>query len=98
VADILGVTFQQIAKYERGSNRLSVGSLQKLATVLKVPIPYFFEGATYENVQGNGFEREWTEFLATPDGLALMRAFRRIQSKALRRVVVDLVEEMARKH
>jgi hypothetical protein len=66
--------------------------------VLKVPITYFFEGATHENVQGNGFEREWTEFLATPDGLALMRAFRRIQSKALRRVVVKLVEQMARKH
>src|SRR6266705_2174841 len=62
VADILGVTFQQIQKYERGSNRLSVGSLQKLATALKVPITYFFEGATHENVQGNDFERD-TVFL-----------------------------------
>jgi transcriptional regulator with XRE-family HTH domain len=87
VADILGVTFQQIQKYEHGRNRITVGNLQKLATALKVPITYFFEGATHENVQGNDFEREWTEFLATPDGLALMRAFKRIQSKALRRVV-----------
>ena len=93
---VVGVTFQQLQKYEKGTNRLRASTLQKLAAVMKVPITYFFEGAPGENVSGNDLEPQWVEFLATADGLALFRAFKRIESKALRRTVVDLVEHMGR--
>jgi transcriptional regulator with XRE-family HTH domain len=93
---VVGVTFQQLQKYEKGTNRLRASTLQKLAAVMKVPITYFLEGAPGENVSGNDLEPEWVEFLATADGLALFRAFKRIESKALRRAVVDLVEHMGR--
>ena len=89
----IGVTFQQLQKYEKGSNRVSASTLQKLAVTMEVPITYFFEGASSEKIQSN---KEWTEFLATSEGLALIRAFKRIDSKDLRRAVVHLVEQMGK--
>jgi len=90
----IGVTFQQLQKYEKGSNRVSAGTLQKLAVTMEVPITYFFEGVSSEKIQSDNLE--WTEFLATSDGLALIRAFKRIDSKDLRRAVVHLVEQMGK--
>jgi transcriptional regulator with XRE-family HTH domain len=89
----IGVTFQQLQKYEKGSNRVSASTLQKLAVTMEVPITYFFEGVSSEKIQSN---KEWTEFLATSEGLALIRAFKRIDSKDLRRAVVHLVEQMGK--
>src|SRR5215471_19984147 len=54
----LGVTFQQIQKYERGTNRVSAGTLQKLATTLRVPIAYFFDGPAAENNQPSAVEEQ----------------------------------------
>lgn len=76
LANVIGLTFQQFQKYEKGTNRISASTLQKLAATMKVPITYFFEGAPSEKVDRNDAEKEWTEFLATPNGLALLRAFR----------------------
>ena len=90
----IGVTFQQLQKYEKGSNRVSASTLQKLAVTMEVPITYFFEGVSSEKIQSDYLER--TEFLATSDGLALIRAFKRIDSKDLRRAVVHLVEQMCK--
>jgi transcriptional regulator with XRE-family HTH domain len=90
----IGVTFQQLQKYEKGSNRVSASTLQKLAVTMEVPITYFFEGVSSEKIQSDNLE--WTEFLATSDGLALIRAFKRIDSKDLRRAVVHLVEQMGK--
>jgi transcriptional regulator with XRE-family HTH domain len=89
----IGVTFQQLQKYEKGSNRVSASTLQKLAVTMEVPITYFFEGVSSEKIQSN---KEWTEFLATSEGLALIRAFKRIDSKDLRQAVVHLVEQMGK--
>jgi transcriptional regulator with XRE-family HTH domain len=89
----IGVTFQQLQKYEKGSNRVSASTLQKLVVTMEVPITYFFEGVSSEKIQSN---KEWTEFLATSEGLALIRAFKRIDSKDLRRAVVHLVEQMGK--
>ena len=92
VARLIGLTFQQLQKYEMGANRISASTLQRLAATLKVPMTYFFEAAPCANVAGADFDMP--AFLATPDGLALFSAFARIESKALRHAVVELVERM----
>jgi len=74
LAKVIGLTFQQLQKYEKGTNRVSASTLQKLAVTMKVSITYFFEGGSCENVAGKDVELEFTSFLATPDGLALVAA------------------------
>jgi transcriptional regulator with XRE-family HTH domain len=92
LAKVLGVTFQQLQKYEKGTNRLGASSLPKLAAALKVPLVYFLEGAQTEHADLHESKMAWTEFLATPDDLALFEGFRTIESKRVRRAVVDLVK------
>ncbi len=97
LADGLGITFQQVQKYEKGTNRISASRLQHIAQILEVPVTFFFDGAP-----GNSkakYERPSPnleiEFLATSEGKALSRAFQRLPSRKLRRSVVTLVEELA---
>jgi transcriptional regulator with XRE-family HTH domain len=94
----LDVTFQQIQKYERGINRVSASTLEKLAVTLRVPITYFFDGHPCENGHGDGSGEDLTAFLATPEALALCTAFQQIDSKAMRTAVIDLLQGMVRKH
>jgi transcriptional regulator with XRE-family HTH domain len=89
IAKVIGVTFQQLQKYEKGTNRITASTLQKLAAAMKVPITYFLKNAPCEHADQNDSEMAWTQLLATPDGLALFRAFRGIESKSLRRAVVN---------
>ena len=96
----LGLTFQQVQKYEKGTNRIGASRLQQIARVLSVPVPFFFEGAPNPPgmPHGNGpapSPAYVTEFLATTDGLALSKAFSRIKSASLKRSIVRLVEELA---
>jgi transcriptional regulator with XRE-family HTH domain len=86
LAVALGVTFQQVQKYEKGSNRVSASMLMESAEKLKVPIAYFFEGLQPEGTRGEGVYEEWVEFLAMPDGHALFKAFRNVEKGDMRRV------------
>jgi transcriptional regulator with XRE-family HTH domain len=100
LADALGLTFQQVQKYEKGTNRISASRLQHIASILQVPIPFFFEGAPTLPEQAYGLDEApspayVSDFLATSDGLALTKAFMRIQSAKLRRCIADLVEQIA---
>jgi transcriptional regulator with XRE-family HTH domain len=104
LGDALGLTFQQVQKYEKGTNRIGASRLQHIANILQVPVPFFFEGAP--NVPGHHAPPGMAEapspayvsdFLSTSDGLALTKAFMRIKSAKLRRRIVDLVEEIADK-
>jgi transcriptional regulator with XRE-family HTH domain len=91
----LGVSFQQIQKYEKGANRVSASRLQQMASVLQVPVAFFFDDATGADT-GEVASRAYTDdFLATKDGLALIKAFMRIRSAALRRSIVRVVEGIA---
>src|SRR5271155_3581940 len=80
LGDALGITFQQVQKYEKGTNRISASRLQHASQILQVPVPFFFEGvgAQPEFVYVN-------DFLATSDGLALVKAFARVKDAKLRR-------------
>jgi transcriptional regulator with XRE-family HTH domain len=95
----VGLTFQQIQKYEKGANRIGASRLQQIAQVLSVPVPFFFEGApqspTRPQIVSEAPSPAYvTEFLATSDGLALVDAFRRIKNVSLKRSIVRLVEEL----
>jgi len=102
LADPLGLTFQQVQKYEKGTNRIGASRLQQIAQILQVPVPFFFEGAPAAQTIGRGkglaeapSPAYVSDFLATSDGLALTKAFMQISDAKLRRRVVDLVEQIA---
>jgi transcriptional regulator with XRE-family HTH domain len=103
IADALGVTFQQVQKYEKGTNRISASRLQHISQILQVPVPFFFEGApaasgVRPSAKGTADAPSpayVSDFLATSDGLALVKAFRGIEDAKLRRAIVRLVEEIA---
>ena len=100
LGNAVGLTFQQIQKYEKGTNRIGASRLQQIAEVLSVPVPFFFEGAPQSSARlqivGEAPSPTYlTEFLATSDGLALVNAFRRIKSVSVKRCIVRLVEQVA---
>ena len=100
LADALGITFQQVQKYEKGTNRISASRLQHISTVLQVPVPFFFEGlprhsGASERTTDAPLKSYVSDFLATSDGLSLTKAFTRIKDSELRRRIVRLVEEVA---
>jgi transcriptional regulator with XRE-family HTH domain len=88
----LGLTFQQVQKYENGRNRIGAGRLQHISHILQVPVPFFFEGAPHGEAPAPAYV---SDFIATADGLALIKAFMRIKEPALRRHIVELVEYIA---
>ena len=100
LGDALGLTFQQVQKYEKGANRIGASRLQQIAHILQVPVSFFFEGApTVAGYQAEGSTEApsptyVSDFLATSDGLALTKAFMRIKDAKLRRRIVDLVEQI----
>jgi len=101
LGDALGLTFQQVQKYEKGANRIGASRLQQISSILQVPVSFFFEGAPQAaGHTASGFADApspayVSDFLATSDGLALTKAFMGIKDTKLRRRIVDLVEQIA---
>jgi transcriptional regulator with XRE-family HTH domain len=100
LGDALGLTFQQVQKYEKGTNRIGASRLQQISNILQVPVEFFFEGAPHlagaARADGNAPSPAYvSDFLASSDGLALTKAFMRIGDPKLRRRIVDLVEQIA---
>ena len=94
LADSLGLTFQQVQKYERGANRISASKLYEIAASLQTPVGYFFEGlADPADVEGGegGSEQVVHDFLMTAEGLELASLFPRLRRGRLRRRFLDLV-------
>jgi transcriptional regulator with XRE-family HTH domain len=101
LGDSLGLTFQQVQKYEKGTNRIGASRLQQISNILQVPVSFFFEGAPNSAPAQGGLGEApspayVSDFLATSDGLSLTRAFTRIKDAKLRRRIVDLVEQIAK--
>lgn len=100
LGEALGLTFQQIQKYEKGTNRIGASRLQQISDIVQVPVSFFFEGGPSSASSVAGMEEApspayVSDFLATSEGLALTKAFMRIADPKLRRSIVDLVEQMA---
>jgi transcriptional regulator with XRE-family HTH domain len=97
LGEALGVTFQQIQKYEKGVNRIGAGRLQQIAGILQVSVEYFFEGAPqiFPSKRKEPPADYVQEFLSTKDGLALTKAFVQIKRPKLRHQFVLLAQEIA---
>jgi transcriptional regulator with XRE-family HTH domain len=97
LGDALNLTFQQVQKYEKGTNRISASRLQHISQILQVPVTFFFEGAPGQSrAKGDAPSPAYvSDFLATSDGLALTKAFMQIKDAKLRRCIVDVVKEIA---
>lgn len=93
VAKQLGITFQQVQKYETGRNRIGAGRLQGIARVLDVPIAYFFDDTA--NLKGDEMTRLVEQFSAMSDGRALAAAYQKLSNPKLRARVVSLVRAYA---
>lgn len=97
LGDELGVTFQQVQKYERGANRVGASRLFEIARVLTVPVGFFFEGMD-SNTRGGFAEDDQTplvdDFLNSPEGVALATAFNRIEDPKVRRRILELVRSL----
>jgi transcriptional regulator with XRE-family HTH domain len=101
VGTALGLTFQQVQKYEKGTNRIGASRLQEISKILDVPPSYFFEGMPEAlGLNSTGFAdnvpRQYVrEALNTTDGLQLNRAFVRIRDAKVRRRIIELVSQIA---
>jgi transcriptional regulator with XRE-family HTH domain len=98
LGDELGVTFQQVQKYERGANRIGASRLYRVSTVLQVPIGFFFEGLDAQPIGGFA-EGDQTplidDFINSPEGVALAAAFARIREPSVRRKLLELARTLA---
>src|SRR5512142_1457282 len=102
LGDALGLTFQQVQKYEKGTNRIGASRLQQISRILGMPVEFFFEGAPtgeqepvavgFNDVADTPYV---ADFLSTNEGVQLNRAFLRIKDPKMRRRVVDLVNAIA---
>lgn len=101
LGDALGITFQQIQKYEKGTNRIGASRMQQISAALKVPVAFFFEDApTHSGTPATGMSEASStsyvvDFLSSPEGIQLNRAFVRIRNPAIRRKIVDMVKTLA---
>jgi transcriptional regulator with XRE-family HTH domain len=100
LGDLLGLTFQQVQKYEKGVNRIGAGRLFEVSRILGVPIDFFYEGIAEQLAGRHGFaESEEAppvmEFVSSGEGLQLSLAFMKIKDVKVRKRVLDLVKSLA---
>ncbi|MES5099842.1 helix-turn-helix domain-containing protein [Agrobacterium sp. BA1120] len=101
LGESLGITFQQIQKYEKGTNRVGASRLQNISGILNVPVSFFFEDAPGDQAVNPTGMAEATssnyvvDFLSSSEGLQLNRAFVKINDPKVRRRIVDLVKALA---
>ncbi len=95
LADQLGITFQQVQKYERGTNRIGASRLHQIAIVLQSPITYFFEGATDSAIPRTGDVSPLAQALSDPATVRLVRAFANISDPHLKQKAVGIIEAIA---
>jgi transcriptional regulator with XRE-family HTH domain len=99
LGEALGVTFQQVQKYEKGTNRIGASRLQQIANVLGVPVGFFFDGAPHVSSHGivasNVAPGYVADFLSTSEGVQLTHAFMRVTDPKVRRRFISLVKAMA---
>lgn len=100
LGELLGLTFQQVQKYEKGVNRIGAGRLFEIAGILSVPVSFFYEDAVAALTATPGFAEDdesgsVMEFIASGEGLQLTLAFMRIKDAKVRRRILDLVRELS---
>ena len=94
LAEHLGLTFQQVQKYEKGTNRVPSGTLFRASIALGVPVAYFFEGL---EGQPSSYDEDIRDEMRDPRAKSLVRAFSLIKDEGIRASVVGLVSAIAKK-
>jgi len=101
LGDALGLTFQQVQKYEKGTNRIGASRLQHISDILQVPPSFFFEGAPpmpgAAKMSSEPMPQYVADFLSSSDGLVLAKSFIKIKNPKLRRKIVEMVEQIGGK-
>lgn len=106
LGDALNLTFQQVQKYEKGSNRIGASRLNQISKILSVPVSFFFEGApldasvSQEHGLAIGMAEEeqatyTADIMSTPDGVQLAKAFMRIRDPKRRRMIITMANTLA---
>lgn len=96
LGDLLGLTFQQVQKYEKGVNRIGAGRLFEVARILNVPVDFFYDGvAEASGVNISEAAPPVMEFVSSGEGLQLALAFMKIRDAKVRKRVLDLVKSLA---
>ena len=95
LAESIGLTFQQVQKYERAANRVSASKLWEVARALNTSITYFYEGLTTDAAGRPESSSSLEDFLMTPEGMELARYFPQIPRQGVRRQILELVRTMA---
>jgi len=95
LADKVGVTFQQVQKYEKGVNRIGAGRLQRIAEALDVPITFFFDDSNGASHTGSGSESIFG-LMQSSGAVRIVKAFHKIKGRKNRQVLVDMAEALAR--
>ena len=98
LGELLGITFQQVQKYEKGTNRVGASRLQAISSILGVPVSFFFEVAPGQEGLAGGFAEESAGgvfgFVNTAEGIQLNRAFVRISDPKVRKRILDLIKAL----
>jgi transcriptional regulator with XRE-family HTH domain len=97
LADRIGVTFQQVQKYEKGVNRIGAGRLQRISEALEVPISFFFGAGTASATKAEPASNSESVFgfLQTSGSVRIVKAFHKIKSRKARQLLVEMAEELA---
>jgi transcriptional regulator with XRE-family HTH domain len=95
LAEQLGITFQQVQKYERGTNRIGASRLHQIALVLQAPITYFFEGVSESTLPRSNEASPLAQALSDPATVRLVRAFANIQDPQLKQKAIGIIEAIA---
>jgi transcriptional regulator with XRE-family HTH domain len=95
LGEAIGLTDQQIQKYETGINRIGASRLQHICTVLEIPVAYLFEGALGSPPAKGGMPQDVVDFMESEEGMRLVAAFERITDRKMRRGIVRLTDRIA---
>lgn len=101
LGEALGLTFQQVQKYEKGVNRIGASRVFEIARILDVPIQYFYEDISSGSGDGRAFgfaesdDSDFMSMLHSPEGVQLCRHFAEIKDPKVRKRVLDLVKTLA---
>jgi transcriptional regulator with XRE-family HTH domain len=95
LAEAVGLTEQQILKYEKGRNRIGAGRLQQICSVLEIPVAFLFEGAPGSSLHESGMPQDIIDFVESPEGVRVVAAFERITDPKMRRGIARLATRIA---
>jgi transcriptional regulator with XRE-family HTH domain len=95
LGEALGLTLQQIQKYEKGTNRIGASRLQRICAVLEIPVSFLFEGTLGSSPREGGMPQDIIDFMKSEEGVRFVAAFERITDRKMRRGIARLANRIA---